>query len=330
MIIKNYELQKLKLINLNIFLLYGANSGFKEEVIEKYFTKDFDGKIQKYEEIEILNNYENFISDLLNKSFFDNKKMIIITRTTDKILKLVNELLEKNITDIQVLINSDALEKKSKLRNFFEKDKSVVCIPFYDDETKTLSLIANNFFREKNISISREILNLIVDRCRGDRQNLKTELEKISSLLITKKKIDIEDIIILTNLAENYSISELVDNCLSKNIYKTNKILNENNFSSDESILILRTLLSKTKRLLSLGKDYQQNNNIDITLSSYKPPIFWKDKEIVKNQILKWKIKDIENLLFSLKDIELASKKHSANSLNIIYDFILNTAQPSN
>jgi len=330
MIIKNYELQKLKLINLNIFLLYGANSGFKEEVIEKYFTKDFDGKIQKYEEIEVLNNYENFISDLLNKSFFDNKKMIVITRTTDKILKLVNELLEKNITDIQILINSDALEKKSKLRNFFEKEKSVVCIPFYDDDTKTLSLMANNFFREKNISISREILNLIVDRCRGDRQNLKTELEKISSLLISKKKIDIEDVIILTNLAENYSISELVDNCLSKNVFKTNKILNENNFSSDESILILRTLLSKTKRLLSLGKDYQQNNNIDITLSSYKPPIFWKDKEIVKNQILKWKIKDIENLLFSLKDIELASKKHSANSLNIIYDFILNTAQPSN
>ena len=328
--IKNYELQKLKLINLNIFLLYGANSGFKEEVIEKYFTKDFDGKIQKYEEIEVLNNYENFISDLLNKSFFDNKKMIVITRTTDKILKLVNELLEKNITDIQILINSDALEKKSKLRNFFEKEKSVVCIPFYDDDTKTLSLMANNFFREKNISISREILNLIVDRCRGDRQNLKTELEKISSLLISKKKIDIEDVIILTNLAENYSISELVDNCLSKNVFKTNKILNENNFSSDESILILRTLLSKTKRLLSLGKDYQQNNNIDITLSSYKPPIFWKDKEIVKNQILKWKIKDIENLLFSLKDIELASKKHSTNSLNIIYDFILNTAQPSN
>ena len=330
MIIKNYELQKLKLINLNIFLLYGANSGFKEEVIEKYFTKDFDGKIQKYEEIEVLNNYENFISDLLNKSFFEKKKMIVITRTTDKILKLVNELLEKNITDIQILINSDELEKKSKLRNFFEKEKSVVCIHFYDDDTKTLSLMANNFFREKNISISREILNLIVDRCRGDRQNLKTELEKISSLLISKKKIDIEDVIILTNLAENYSISELVDNCLSKNVFKTNKILNENNFSSDESILILRTLLSKTKRLLSLGKDYQQNNNIDITLSSYKPPIFWKDKEIVKNQILKWKIKDIENLLFSLKDIELASKKHSANSLNIIYDFILNTAQPSN
>ena len=329
MIIKNYELQKLKSINLNIFLLYGSNEGFKEEVIKKYFTKNFDGKIQKYEEIEILNNYENFISNLLNKSFFDNKKMIIITRPTDKILNLINELLEKNISDIQVIINSDVLEKKSKLRSFFEKEKSAVCIPFYDDDAKTLSTMANNFFREKNISISREILNLIVERCRGDRQNLKTELEKISYLLISKKKIDVQDVITLTNLAENYSISELVDNCLSKNIYKTNKILNENNFSSDESILILRTFLSKTKRLLSLGKDYQKNNNIEVTLSSCKPPIFWKDKEIVKNQILKWKINDIENLLFSLKDVELSTKKYSANSLSIIYDFILNTAQPS-
>ncbi len=330
MIIKNYELQKLKSIHLNIFLLYGSNEGFKEEIIKKYFTKNFDGKIQKYEEIEILNNYENFISNLLNKSFFDNKKMIIITRPTDKILNLINELIEKNISDIRLIINSDVLEKKSKLRSFFEKEKSVVCIPFYDDDTKTLSTMANNFFREKNISISREILNLIVERCRGDRQNLKTELEKISYLLINKKKINIQDVITLTNLAENYSISELVDNCLSKNIYKTNKILNENNFSSEESILILRTFLSKTKRLLSLGKDYQKNNNIEVTLSSCKPPIFWKDKEIVKNQILKWKINDIENLLFSLKDIELSTKKYSANSLNIIYDFILSTAHPNN
>ena len=330
MIIKNYELQKIQSINLNIFLLYGNNEGFKEEIIKKYFTKNFDGKIQKYEEIEILNSYENFISDLLNKSFFDNKKIIIITRPTDKILTLVNELLEKNILDIQIIINSNILEKKSKLRNFFEKEKNVACIPFYEDDTKTLLTLANNFFREKKISISREILNLIVERCRGDRQNLKTELEKISSLLVSKKKIDFEDVIILTNLAENYSISELVDNCLSKNINKTNKILDENKFSSDESILILRTFLSKTKRLLNLGKNYKKNNNIETTLSSYRPPIFWKDKEIVKNQILNWKINDIENLLLNLQNVELSVKKHSVNSLHIIYDFILDTAKTSN
>ena len=330
MIIKTYELHKLKSINLNMFLLYGVNEGFKKQVTKDYFIRDFDGEVQKYEEVEVLNNYENFISSLLNKSFFDNKKLIIITRSSDKILKLAKELIEKNISDTKLLIDSDILEKRSKLRIFFEKEKNTICIPFYEDDKKTLAHIANNFFREKNISISTEILNLVVERCRGDRNNLYTELEKISSLMLSKKKINTEDVILLTNLAENYSVSELVDNCLSKNISKTNKILNENNFSSEECILILRTFLSKAKRLLSMSKEYQSNENIDKTLASYKPPIFWKDKEIVKKQILKWKVNQIEKLLYSINDIELSVKKNSMSSLNIIYDFILSTAQPNN
>jgi len=330
MIIKTYELQKLKSINLNMFLLYGVNEGFKKQVIKDYFTKDFGGEVQKYEEIEVLNNYENFISSLLNKSFFDNKKLIIITRSSDKILKLCKEFFEKNITDTKILIDSGILEKRSKLRAFFEKEKNTICIPFYEDDEKILGQIANNFFREKNISISREILNLVVERCRGDRNNLYTELQKISSLMLTKKKINTEDVILLTNLAENYSISELVDNCLSKNISKTNKILNENNFSSEECILILRTFLSKTKRLLTMRKDYQSSEDIDRILASCKPPIFWKDKNIVKNQILKWKVNEIEKLLYSINDMELSVKKNSISSLNIIYDFIMSTAQANN
>jgi len=330
MIIKTYELHKLKSINLNMFLLYGVNEGFKKQVTKDYFISDFDGEVQKYEEVEILNNYENFISGLLNKSFFDNKKLIIITRSSDKILKLAKELVEKNISDTKLLIDSYILEKRSKLRIFFEKDKNTICIPFYEDDEKTLAQIANNFFRRKNISISREILNLVVERCRGDRNNLYTELEKISSLMLSKKKINTEDVIILTNLAENYSISELVDNCLSKNINKTNKILNENKFSSEECILILRTFLSKTKRLLTMRKDYQSSENIDKTLASCKPPIFWKDKNIVKNQILKWKVNEIEKLLYSINDMELSVKKNSISSLNIIYDFIMSTTQANN
>ena len=51
-----------------------------------------------------------------------------------------------------------------------------------------------------------------------------------------------EDIIKITNLAENYSISELIDNCLAKNMNKVNRIINENKFSADECVLILRTL----------------------------------------------------------------------------------------
>ena len=149
MIIKTYELHKLKSINLNMFLLYGVNEGFKKQVTKDYFIRDFDGEVQKYEEVEVLNNYENFISGLLNKSFFDNKKLIIITRSTDKILKLAKELVEKNISDTKLLIDSDILEKRSKLRIFFEKEKNTICIPFYEDDEKTLAQITNSFFREK-------------------------------------------------------------------------------------------------------------------------------------------------------------------------------------
>ena len=330
MIIKSYEIKKLEKNDVNFILLYGDNEGFKQKIIDEFFIKSFDGEIQKYEEDEIFLNYNDFISNLLNKSFFSDRKIIIFSRTSEKILKFIEEIIEKKINDIKIIINSKTLDKKSKLRSFFEKQANCACIPFYEDDEKTLYQIANNFFNENKISISREMMNLIVERCRGDRQNLYNELEKISSLLFSKKKIGIDDLIKLTNLAENYSISELSDNCLAKNIGKVNKILNENKFSNDECILILRTLLFKTKRLLELSKNNINNRNVDQTISSFRPPIFWKDKQIVKNQIISWKINDIENLIVKIKDTEIEVKKHASNSLHLVFDFILATARSNN
>lgn len=330
MIIKNYELQKLKLINSNIYLLYGTNEGLKEEVIKAYFTKDFDGKIQKYEEIEILNNYENFISNLLNKSFFDNKKMIIITRPTDKILNLINELIEKKILDVKIIINSNILEKKSKLRSFFEKEKNIICVPFYSDTNEIMSNLSLNFFKKKKISISQETINLIIERCRGNRENLYNELEKIENYSRNKKIVNYEEILKITNLAENYNISELTDNCLAKNTKKTSHILNENNFSDNDCILIVRTLLIKAKRILKLQQEINNNSNIEQVIKNFKPPIFWKDKEIVKAQIKNWPLKKIQSVIIKINEIELLIKKNSLNSLNILSDFIISQANKSN
>lgn len=330
MIIKSYEIKKLEKKDVNLVLLYGDNEGYKQKIIDEFFIKSFDGEIQKYEEDEMFLNYNDFMSNLLNKSFFSDRKIIIFSRTSEKILKFIEEIIEKKIDDIKIIINSKTLDKKSKLRSFFEKQENCACIPFYEDDEKTLYQIANNFFNGNKISISREMMNLIVERCRGDRRNLYNELEKISFLLFTKKKISIDDLIKLTNLAENYSISELSDNCLAKNIGKVNKILNENKFSDDECILILRTLLFKTKRLLELSKNNTNNKNIDQTISSFRPPIFWKDKQIVKNQIMSWKINDIENLIVKIKNTEIEVKKHASNSLYLVFDFILATARANN
>ena len=327
MIIKAFEQQKIKNNNNKIFLFYGDNDGYKNEVINDVFINSFKGSIERFEESEIINNFENFILSLRNKSFFSELKLILVTRVSDKIIKLIDELLDKEIDDVKLVLNSQALEKKSKLRSLFEKEKNLICVPFYRDDNKTLSQLANNFFKKNKISISQEIVNLIVDRSSGDRINLNNELNKISLLLLNKKKINIEEVIKLTNLAENYSISELADNCLSKNIKKINKIFNENVFSVDDCILIVRTLLLKSKRLLEIKKMNNSNKNIEQIISNYKPPIFWKDKEIVKNQASKWSQKETEKLIYRIHNMELMVKKNYYNSLNIVSDFILNTAK---
>ena len=214
MIIKSFEIEKIKSIKNNLILIYGTNQGYKNQVIKEFFEKLFEGEILRFDENEILNNHEEFISNLMNKSLFDDNKLIIISRTSDKILKFVNEIIERKIEKIKIIINSDNLEKKSKLRILFEKEKEFVCIPFYEDNNKSLSLIAQNFFRQKNIKVSQEIINLLIGRSRGDRGNLINELNKIENLSITKKIIDIEDVLKLTNLSENYSVFELAENYL--------------------------------------------------------------------------------------------------------------------
>ena len=324
MIIKSFEVEKIKSKKNNLILIYGTNQGYKNQVIKELFEKLFEGEILRFDENEILNNHEEFISNLMNKSLFDDDKLIIISRASDKILKFVNEIIERKIEKIKIIINSDNLEKKSKLRILFEKEKEFVCIPFYEDNNKSLSLIAQNFFRQKNIKVSQEIINLLIGRSRGDRGNLINELNKIENLSITKKNIDIEDVLKLTNLSENYSVFELVESYLAKNKKQVSKILNENNFANDECVLILRTILNRSKRLLKLKESQIQTGNIDLTISSFKPPIFWKEKDVVKKQIQSWSDDEVKKMIYKINDIEILVKKNSNNSLNFISDFVSN------
>ena len=330
MIIKNFDLNKLNSSESNFYLFYGENEGHKERLEKILFLNRFQGSVERYEEKEVLNDKEAIISGFLNQSFFDKEKIIIISRVTDKILDFIKVVLDKNIHDIKIILKSGLLEKRSKLRIFFEKEKNIVCIPFYLDDLKTLSSLANAFFRDNKISISQETINLIIDKCNGDRKNLDKELQKILIYLNGKKKISNEQVNQLINLAENFSVSELVDSCLSNNFSKTIKILNENNYSSDDCMIILRTFLNKAKKVLQLRKNYEITKNIDETVTNFKPPIFWKDKEIVKKQVINWSIKKIEQLIISINEVELQIKKNSVNSINIVYDFIINTQRSSN
>jgi len=329
MIVKSFEINKFNNSH-KIFLFYGENEGHKNEIIEDKFKKKYTNSIYVYEENEILKNQENFFNEILSKSFFEKEKLIIINRTTDKIKNLIDEIIEKKIDDIIIILNSNSLEKKSKLRILFEKNKDLTCIPFYADNNQTLNSIINFFFREKKISISQQLINVLIERSRGDRKNLKNELQKIESFSLNKKNINFQEIIKLTNLADNYSASELIDHCLAKNTKKTVTILNENNYSDEDNMIIIKTLLNKLKRLLKIHDLVDEKSNIDQAVSSFKPPIFWKDKPIVTQQLRSWGKKELKDLIFESNSVELLIKKNSAIAKNILSDFIINNSKKTN
>ena len=327
MILKSFEIEKINISKNNYYLFYGENSGYKKEIIEKKFKSEFNKNTFNYDENEILKDENKFFDQILTKSFFEKQKLILIFRTTDKLLKIIKEIIEREIDDVVFIFISEKLEKKSKIRSFFEKEKNLVCVPFYLDTYQSLSYLINNFFKKLKISVSQEITNIIIERSNYDRLNLRNELNKIQCYAKDKQKITLENIIKLTNLTENNNISELVDFCLAKKERKTLRIINENNFSSDDSILIIRTFQNKVKRLINLKEEINKNNNIENVISAFKPPIFWKDKEIVKLQIKIWSYGRIQKLLNTINDAELSIKKNYENSIKILLNFIFATCK---
>ena len=323
MIIKSFEVDKIKSKNYKSILLYGVNQGLKEELIKTSILKDFSGEILKYDESEVLEKSEIILESLLSGSLFDEQKLILISRCSNKIYSFLEKFLEKDISKVLVVLNSENLDKKSKLRTLYEKSKNLICVPFYEDNQQSLSIFANKYLQSKNLKLSREILNLIIERSQGDRGNLKNELEKIENLSLSKRNISNEDVINITNLAENYTVFELVDSYLAKNQKKVSKIINENNFVNDDSIIILRTLLSRSKRLLKLKNMQNVNKSIDDTIAVFRPPIFWKEKDIVKQQMSNWSEEEVKEKIFEISNLEILIKR-SASSINLVSDLINN------
>ena len=323
MIVKQFNLKNKIKEKINFYLLYGQNSGLIDETIDSILKPNFSKNIFYYDEIDLLSKIEEFKEEIFNKSFFENDKLIIISRATDKILQVIEDIIQIQNDDLKIIIKTSSLEKKSKLRNYFEKNKDTIIVPFYEDTHQSLIAIAQKFFYEKKIKISNQNINFIIERVKGNRINLKNELEKIYSLSLKKNVIEFEEIMKLTNLAENYSISELADQCLVKNKKKTLNILNENNSTHEDNILIIKTFLYKLKRLKWLKKELQFKNNSEDVISSYRPPIFWKDKDLIRQQLKIWSLPQILSVIKEVNNIEMLIKKNSQISNVIINNFIL-------
>ena len=322
MIIKSFEVKNF-INKKNIFLIYGSNEGLKEEIISSLSKNYSKESIFKYTEKEALANSEDFYNNIYSKSFFDNHKIILVNAISEKFKIEIEKILDKNISDITLILISGILEKKSKIRNLFEKGKELICVPVYKDDNQTLVNISYSFFKLKKINISAECLNLIVDRSAEDRKNLKNELLKIESFVGTKKKIELNDLIKLTNLSGNYDINKIIDLSLAKNTKLTLRALNENIFAQEDVIIFVRSFLKKSKRLLKLTQELEKNKNIDQVVSMTKPPIFWKDKDIIKKQMTVWSEKNVRKLIQNINNVELLIKKNTNLSTNILRDFII-------
>ena len=325
MIVKTFEIGRKKLDKENFFLVYGENQGLKNEIIQN-LKKNLKGNIDNYDEAQILVDKELFYEKIFNQSLFEKEKIVIVNRCSEKIYDVIENILEKKISDTKIILNANLLEKKSKLRNLFEKNKELVIVPTYKDTSVGLLEIARKFFYNYKISISQEAINLLVSRCNGDRGHLKSELDKVLIYMHGKKNINLEEIYKLTNLSENFSINELVDNSLSKNYQKISEIINESNYKLEDGMIILRTFLQRAKRLLNIYEKQDNNINFDSLINDYKPPIFWKDKPVVKKQLENWSKSKIKDLIYNINKTETYLKTNSSISLMLIFNFIYETS----
>ena len=325
MISKVFELKNN--LDKNIYLFHGQNDGHKETILNNHFKNRFKENIYTYFENEILSNLDNFYNSIYSKSFFDDKKLIIIKEATDKIKIEIENIIERKVDNVTIILFSNILEKKSKLRNFFEKEKNLVSVAFYLDNNQTLASLINSSFKKMQIPISSELINIIINKSYGDRKMLLNELEKIEMYLLNKKKITFEEINKLLNTGENSEIGELVDNCLAKNFNKIKYLINDNSFNNDDVIPILRTFLFKAKRLLNLVRHHKTEKNLEKIVSASKPPIFWKEKDLVKKQIQNWSLDQVNKLINEINIIELDVKKNTSISTNILFDFIFNNSR---
>ena len=326
MIIKSYNLSEIKNNQSNFYLFYGENEGHKEEVINTIFLKGFKGELIKYDENQVLEYRNTFFEVCLNESLFEDKKIIIISRVTQKLYEIINELSNKKLNNKKIILKSSSLEKKSKFRQLFEKSNELVCVAFYQDNSSSLFKIANDFFRLNKISISSENINLIVEKCAGDRKNLQNEMNKILNFCFNKNKINQNEILKLINLYEDENYFELIDGCLSKNHKTVSAIINSSNYRKEDGILLIRLFISRIKRLIELKKLQKQFKNSKETINNFKPPIFWKDKEIVQKQVEIWSSPKIYELLDKVNNLEIILKKNANLSNNLVYDLLLNVS----
>ena len=314
MIIKSYEIEKnpSNFLKGKLFLLYGENDGLKKDIKEliKKHLQERDIEILSFFESDIEKSQENFYNSIYNGSLFGDKKIIIINNGTDKIINQMEFVVEKNPENIFLIILSDVLEKKSKLRILFEKNTNLSCVPCYLDNERDLERIARYELQKEKINLSKEIINFLVEQSNNNRGSLKNEINKIKVLLKNKKELNINEIKALISFSGEIKSDNFINHCLCGNISEYKKMLTELYSNATNQIFLLRILSNKIQKLLKIKENENNYESLDILLNSSKPPIFWKEKPMVKKQITIWSLSDLKLSINKINTTELMCKKN--------------------
>ncbi len=324
MILKSYIVEQdvSVLENYQATLIYGQNNGIKEDIKQKIRDKNNNSEIIIFFEEELLKNKNILFQNIVNESLFNEKKIIFIYEASDKIFDQVYECVEKENKNIKINIFSHNLEKKSKLRNLFEKNTNLAIFPCYEDNERTLIAYINKELKEYK-GLTGEIINLIIYNSNTDRRIIKSELVKIKYFFLNKK-ITKEEVFEILNIKDDTSFDKIRDSALSGDKIKINKLLSEMELLNVDAFFYLNSLNYRVMKLqevirISDGK----SNRYEQALESLKPPIFWKDKPIIVQQLHKWNLKKLSQLAEEIGETEILMKKNSYLRCDIIIKRLL-------
>jgi len=323
-ILKSYIVEQdvSVLENYQATLIYGQNNGIKEDIKQKIRDKNNNSEIIIFFEEELLKNKNILFQNIVNESLFNEKKIIFIYEASDKIFDQVYECLEKENKNIKINIFSHNLEKKSKLRNLFEKNTNLAIFPCYEDNERTLIAYINKELKEYK-GLTGEIINLIIYNSNTDRRIIKSELVKIKYFFLNKK-ITKEEIFEILNIKDDTSFDKIRDSALSGDKIKINKLLSEMELLNVDAFFYLNSLNYRVMKLQELIRISDgKSNRYEQALESLKPPIFWKDKPIIVQQLHKWNLKKLSQLAEEIGETEILMKKNSYLRCDIIIKRLL-------
>ena len=315
MIYKSYQVeQNINFIKEKLVLIYGENLSLIDDLKNEIKSSHKNFEINSYFQEDVIKDQENFFQNILNLSLFEKDKVFFINNATDKILPLVKEI-ENKIDKQKIFLFSELLDKKSKIRNYFEKSKNTGIVPCYIDNEITLKKIITEKLKHfKNLNTAN--INIILENSSLSRMKLKNELEKIL-VYFNNKELQRDKLESLLNLRENENFNDLKDEAIMGNVDKTNELINDTVLEPEKNILYINIINQRFNKILeALYKS--EDNNLEKAIDSLKPPVFWKDKPKFLIQAQKWNLEKIREVLKMTYNLELKIKSNYLLNHNIL------------